>query len=87
MKRPMLNFGPGDDKKEREYKPMRNDKLFWQGTVVAVQPRLRLTRSFDQRYHTYLGYVLRLQGQIDDEDEAGDFLVLSGNKLPDAILA
>jgi len=48
-------------------------KLVWQGTVVAVQPRIRLTRSFDQRYHSYLGYVLRLQGQIDGQD--GQFLI------------
>lgn len=52
---------------------MSNDKVAWQGTVVGVQPRIRLTRSFDERYHTYLGYVLRLQGQIGDEQ--GEFLV------------
>jgi len=52
---------------------MSNDKVAWQGTVVGVQPRIRLTRSFDERYHTYLGYMLRLQGQIGDEQ--GEFLV------------
>lgn len=52
---------------------MANDKLPWQGIVIAVQPRIRLSRSFDQRYHSYLGYTLRLQGQIGDED--GEFLV------------
>ena len=52
---------------------MADTKLIWQGMVVAVQPRIRLTRSFDERYHTYLGYTLRLQGQIDDQD--GVFLV------------
>lgn len=52
---------------------MSNDKVAWQGTVVGVQPRIRLTRSFDERYHTYLGYRLRLQGQIGDEQ--GEFLV------------
>ena len=38
-----------------------------------MQPRIRLIRSFDQRYHNYLGYSLRLQGQIDGQ--AGEFLV------------
>jgi hypothetical protein len=30
----------------------------WQGTLVGIQPRIRLTRSFDERSHTYLGAVL-----------------------------
>jgi hypothetical protein len=51
---------------------MSADKLSWQGTVISVQPRIRLTRSFDQRYHSYLGYALRLQGQLDDQE--GEFL-------------
>jgi len=42
-------------------------KVPWSGVVVAVQPRIRLTRSFDQRSHTYQGYVLRMQGAIRDE--------------------
>ena len=48
-------------------------KLDWNGEVVAVQPRIRLTRSFDQRYHSYLGYTLRVQGQMDGQE--GEFLV------------
>ena len=36
----------------------------WQGTLVGIQPRIRLTRSFDERSHTYLGYALRLDGAI-----------------------
>lgn len=52
---------------------MADSKLGWQGTILAVQPRIRLTRSFDQRYHTYLGYVLCLQGEMDGE--AGEFLI------------
>ena len=52
---------------------MSTEKLTWQGTVIAVQPRIRLTRSFDQRTHSYLGYALRLQGQIDDQE--GEFLI------------
>jgi hypothetical protein len=31
---------------------MADTKLMWRGMVVAVQPRIRLTRSFDERYHT-----------------------------------
>lgn len=54
--------------KERE-KVVTNSKLSWQGTVMAVQPRIRLTRSFDQRSHSYLGYALRLQGQIGDREK------------------
>ena len=52
---------------------MADTKLDWQGTVIGIQPRIRLTRSFDERYHTYLGYILRLQGRIDDQD--GEFLI------------
>lgn len=52
---------------------MADDKLFWQGTLISVQPRIRLTRAFDQRSHTYLGYALHVTGRIDDED--GEFLV------------
>ena len=51
---------------------MIDSKLSWQGTIIAVQPRIRLTRSFDQRYHNYLGYTLRLQGEIDGQE--GEFL-------------
>ena len=35
------------------------------GTVTAVQPRFRLGRSLDQRHHEYLGYALRVRGEID----------------------
>jgi hypothetical protein len=41
-----------------------SDKIAWSGVVTAVQPRIRLTRSFDQRSHTYLGYLLRIDGSI-----------------------
>lgn len=46
------------------------------GALVAVQPCIRLTRSFDQRSHTYQGYLLRLHGTIG-EDQRG-FLVAVG---------
>lgn len=30
-------------------------KVPFGGTLESVQPRIRLTRSFDQRQHSYLG--------------------------------
>ena len=40
-------------------------KVSWQGTIEGVQPRIRLMRSFDERSHTYLGYVLLLKGMVE----------------------
>ena len=54
----------------------RNDaggKIQWQGVLLSVQPRIRLTRSFDQRSHAYLGYALKVSGRIGSE--AREFLV------------
>lgn len=51
-------------------------KLEWRGRVVAVQPRIQLMRSFDQRSHSYLGYVLRIQGTLGQETR--EFLVAVG---------
>jgi len=44
----------------REMTKFHEEKVGWTGRIVGVQPRIRLTRSFDQRYHEYVGYVLRL---------------------------
>jgi len=44
------------------------EKLNWQGTLLAIQPRIRLTRSFDERSHSYLGYALRVQGTVGTEE-------------------
>ncbi|NWF55826.1 MAG: hypothetical protein HXY45_13635 [Syntrophaceae bacterium] len=52
------------------------DKVLWSGRVVAVQPRIRLTRSFDERSHSYLGYVLCIEGTCCGE--AGEFLIAVG---------
>jgi hypothetical protein len=41
----------------------RSPKLAWTGEALAVQPRIRLTRSYDQRQHCYLGYCLRVKGK------------------------
>ena len=52
------------------------DKTAWEGTLIGVQPRIRLTRSFDQRTHSYFGYVLRVRGVLGDE--AREFVVAIG---------
>ena len=52
------------------------DKIAWQGVLLSVQPRIRLTRSFDQRSHTYLGYALKVRGRVGSE--AREFLVAVG---------
>lgn len=48
-------------------------KIAWQGVLLSVQPRIRLTRSFDQRSHTYLGYALKVSGRVGND--AREFLV------------
>jgi hypothetical protein len=48
----------------------------WNGVVESVQPRIRLTRSFDQRSHTYQGYVLRVLGVMGAQSR--EFLVAVG---------
>jgi hypothetical protein len=53
--------------------PTKSD---WSGDVLAVQPRIRLTRSFDQSSHTYLGYTLRVRGRLADETR--EFVVALG---------
>ena len=50
-----------------------DNKITWQGMLISVQPRIRLTRSFDERSHSYLGYALRIHGIIRDEER--EFLV------------
>lgn len=48
-------------------------KIDWQGDVTSVQPRFRLVRSFDERHHTYLGYTIRIRGDINGEDSEAWF--------------
>jgi len=48
-------------------------KISWYGRLLAVQPRIRLLRSFDQRNHNYLGYVLHVSGAADGRER--EFLV------------
>lgn len=40
------------------------EKTPWSGRVISVQPRIRLTRSFDERGHSYLGYCLVIEGVV-----------------------
>jgi hypothetical protein len=49
------------------------EKIPWHGVLIAVQPRIRLSRSFDQRSHTYLGYSLTVRGNVGTE--VREFLV------------
>jgi len=34
------------------------EKRIFEGEIISIQPRMRLTRSFDESYHSYLGYAL-----------------------------
>ena len=43
-------------------------KVIVEGQVIAVQPRIRLLRSFDQRQHNYPGYALLVAG-IPESDK------------------
>lgn len=52
------------------------DKAAWSGRVISVQPRIRIMRSFDERHHSYLGYVLRIDGTCSDE--SGEFNIAIG---------
>ena len=51
-------------------------KQAWEGTLLAIQSRIRLLRSFDRRSHSYLGYTLRIDGSIGGEPK--EFLVAIG---------
>ena len=42
-------------------------KIPWSGTILSVQSRIRLSRSFDESAHTYQGYTLRISGTLGDE--------------------
>jgi len=52
------------------------DKIEWSGRIVAVQPRIRLMRSFDERHHSYQGYVLHVDGTCGGQ--TGEFLIAVG---------
>ena len=50
------------------------DKLTFTATILSIQPRIRLTRSFDESSHTYLGYAIMLEGEMDGQHGNGDEL-------------
>lgn len=54
-----------------------SQKQVWSGTILGIQPRIRLTRSFDEQSHSYLGYVLTIQGTVGGLDRS--FVVAVGN--------
>lgn len=43
------------------------DKLSFKGTITSIQPRIRMTRSFNEASPSYLGYATRLKGWMDAE--------------------
>ncbi|MBN2202206.1 hypothetical protein JW777_09655 [bacterium] len=51
-------------------------KVSWSGLIESIQSRIRLLRSLDQREHNYLGYNLRIKGQIGGN--TGEFIVAVG---------
>jgi hypothetical protein len=51
-------------------------KVPWSGRIVSIQPRIRLMRSFDERSHSYHGFVLRINGTCGDD--IGVFLIAIG---------
>ncbi|MBI1820615.1 MAG: hypothetical protein HY036_02965 [Nitrospirae bacterium] len=54
------------------------EKISWSGRILAVQPRICLMRSFDQRAHSYKGYVLRIEGTCGAK--TGEFLIAVGKE-------
>lgn len=46
------------------------NRVSWNGKIISIQPRIRLTRSYDQRSHNYLGYILLVEGTIVGEERS-----------------
>lgn len=44
-----------------------SNKAIFTGQITSIQPRIRLTRSFDEASHTYLGYAIKIAGTIDNQ--------------------
>jgi len=58
-----LRDSTGKDRAMATGKP-GSAKIPWSGRLISVQPRIRLTRSFDESTHTYQGYVLGIEGEM-----------------------
>lgn len=48
------------------------------GNITSIQPRIRLLRSFDERHHNYLGYVLRINGIIGEDNREFNIAIGKG---------
>lgn len=46
------------------------EKSIFTATLISIQPRMRLLRSFDEASHTYLGYVITLEGELYNTNTA-----------------
>ena len=57
-----------------------NEKVPWQGVIRGVQPRIRLIRSFDESQHSYLGYLLRIDGTIGTEQRSFEIGIGKGTQ-------
>ena len=44
------------------------NKLNFKGSITSIQLRIRLTRSFDEASHTYLGFAIKLAGTVDNQE-------------------
>ena len=47
---------------------MSKEKLSLEGTIISIQPRIRMLRSFDESSHNYLGYALRIDGKTGQDN-------------------
>ena len=45
-----------------------DNKSTFKGIITSIQPRIRLTRSFDEASHTYLGYAIKITGTVDNQE-------------------
>jgi hypothetical protein len=45
-----------------------DNKYIFKGLIKSIQPRIRLTRSFDEASHTYLGYAIKIAGTINNQE-------------------
>lgn len=50
------------------------DKIVFTGKIISIQPRISLTRSFDESSHTYLGYAIKLEGDLMNSQNEGNIL-------------
>jgi len=54
-------------------------KLTFTAAIRSIQPWIRLTRSFDESSHNYLGYMILLEGEIDAQHGRGDESDINSN--------